>query len=65
MTENVRMLTVPQTAKLLGVTEESVRVAARAGHLKGFRDTLHLGGPWLFTSQDVEAYRLSRQRRVS
>lgn len=64
-----RTFTVQQVGDYIGkvtgapVSTEHIRVAARSGLLKGYRDMLHLGGPWRFSQGDIDAYIQSRQRR--
>ena len=65
-----RTFTAEQAASYIGkiagapVGAESVKVAARVGFLKGYRDMLQPGGPWRFAQGDLDAYIQSRQRRV-
>lgn len=64
-----RTFTAEQAAAYIGKVTgasagvESIRVAARAGALTGYRDMLHSGGPWRFSREDLDAYIKSRQRR--
>ncbi len=51
-----RVFTVPQAAAYLGVHPNTIKLAVHANRLEGERDTLHQGGRWLFTKEQLDAY---------
>jgi excisionase family DNA binding protein len=60
-----RTFTAEEAARYLGgIGAEAVKIAARAGRLKGYRDTLFPGGPWRFAKDDLDAYAESKRKRV-
>lgn len=58
-----RVFDAEAAAKYLGVSQESIKRAARRGALKGYKDSLVLGSPWVFSKEDLDAYRESRKVR--
>jgi excisionase family DNA binding protein len=50
-----RTFDVKGAAAYLGVHPNTIQRWAQLGTLKGFRDRLHVGGPWRFIQGDLDA----------
>lgn len=55
------MHTIPEAAKLLGISPQTLRLQARVGKLRAVK----AGREWLVTPQEVERYRRENLRATA
>jgi excisionase family DNA binding protein len=55
------MHTIPEAAKMLGVSPQTLRLQARIGKLRAIK----MGREWLVTTEEVERYRRENLRSTN